>query len=59
MKNELDQDGLHIVYNEGYLTAHLHLRTNNISEDEVHNINNFMYQAVNAFDSKKEKEAGE
>jgi hypothetical protein len=54
MRNELDRDGLHIVYNEGYLTAHLHLRTNNITEDEVHNINNFMYQAVNAFKEKEE-----
>lgn len=47
-----NKDGLHIIYNEGYLTAHLHLRTNNLSTDEAHNINNFMYNAVNAFESK-------
>jgi hypothetical protein len=52
--NTEDKDGLHIVYNQGYLTAHLHLRTNSITPDEVHNINNFIYQAVNAFEAKEE-----
>lgn len=57
MKN--NEDGLHIVYNQGYLTAQLTLRTNNLTTDEVHNINNFMYQAVNAFEEKQEENTKE
>tara|TARA_R110002126_G_C10215257_1_gene478442 strand:+ start:399 stop:581 length:183 start_codon:yes stop_codon:yes gene_type:complete len=59
MMNLENEDGLHIVYNQGYLTAHLKLRTNSISPEEVHNINNFIYQAVNAFESKEVEEESE